>query len=81
METHWRSAKKVLEGLDRQVPGVDVENFLVDKKVAPTIGPMIHSEYVDNFEAYAYKQQTFQDAAVGVESKLNDVGLPTHPVG
>ena len=46
----------VLEGLSRKVAGVTAENALVDRKVAPQIDPMIHTEYADNFESYAYHE-------------------------
>ena len=59
----------VLEGLARQVPGIDATNALVDKRVAP-----------DNFESFAYRQEIVRDAATSVEGKINDAGLPTHPV-
>ena len=70
----------VLEGLSRLVPGVSAENALVDRRIAPAIDPMIHTEYADNFESYAYNEHTVRAAAEGVESRLNDAGLPTHPV-
>ena len=70
----------VLEGLSRQVPGVTAENALVDRRIAPAINPMIHTEYADNFESYAHKEQIVRAAAEGVERRLNDAGLPTHAV-
>ena len=42
---------------------------------------MIHTEYADNLESYAYKEKLVRAAATGVEAKLNYAGLPTHPVG
>ena len=42
------------------------------------IDPLIHTEYADNFESYAYKEHLVATAAKGVEGLLNDAGLPTH---
>ena len=70
----------VLEGLARQVDGVTADNALVDRKMAPGIDPMIHTEYADNFESYAYDEKIVARAAQGVESRLNDASLPTHDV-
>lgn len=81
MDTLFGGMKNVLEGLARQVPGVDLEKCIVDKKVAPPISPMIHTEYADNFESYAYKASLVKATATGVKAKLNDAGLTTHPVG
>ena len=72
--------QSVLEGLSRKVAGVAAENALVARKVAPKIDPMIHIEYADNFESYAYKERLVADAAKGVEGLLNDAGLPTRRV-
>ena len=73
--------QSVLDGLARQAPGVNVENSLVDRRVAPPTNPMIHTEYADKFESYAYEKKTEADAASGVEAKLNNAGLPIHIVG
>ena len=70
----------VLEGLARQVDGVNADNSLVDRQLAPDINPMIHTEYADNFEPYAYDEKLFATAAREVESRLHDAGLPTHDV-
>ncbi len=70
----------VLEGLVRQVAGVDVGIALVDRQLAPTIDPMIHTEYADNFEPYSYGEKIVARAANGCGSRLNDAGLPTHDV-
>ena len=59
--------QNVLEGLAQQVPGVDSKNYSVDRKVAPPISPMIHTEYADNFESYAYDETLVTAAATGVE--------------
>ena len=48
--------------------------------VAPKIDSLIHTDYADNFESYAYQKQLVADAAKGVEGRLNDAGLPTHDV-
>ena len=57
-----------------------MENALVDRRMAPTIGPLIHTEYADNFESYAYREDLVTDAAQQSEGRLNDAGLPTHGV-
>ena len=46
----------VLEGLSRKVAGITAENALVDRKIAHAIDPLIHTEYADNFESYAYHE-------------------------
>ena len=48
----------VVEGLARQVAGVDAENALVDRQLAPSIDPVIHTEYGDIFESYAYEEKS-----------------------
>ena len=55
--------KVVLEGFARKVAGVSAEDVLVDRNVAPMIDPMIHTEYADNFESYAYKERLVAEAA------------------
>ena len=72
--------QSVLEVLSRKVAGVSAENALVDRNVAPVIDLMIHTEYADNFESYAYKARLVAEAAKGVEALLNDAGLPAHDV-
>ena len=59
---------------------IHVENTLVDRKIAPDINPLIHTEYADNFESYAYQPALVSKAATEVEGLLNDAGLPTHDV-
>ena len=49
----------------------------MDRQLAPKIGLVIHTEYANNFESYAYKEEIVARAAKGVESRLNDAGLPT----
>ena len=73
--------QNVFEGLAQQVPGVNPENSLVDKKVAPPMSLMIHIEYVDNLTPDAYQEKLARAAATGVEAKLDDAGLPTQPIG
>ena len=70
----------VLEGLARQGAGVGAENALADRHLAPSIDPMIHTEYADNFESCAYDEKIVDRAALGVGSRLSDAGLPTHDV-
>ena len=41
--------QSVLEGLARQASGITAENALVDRRLAPPIDPLIHTEYADNF--------------------------------
>ena len=41
----------VLEGLSRKAAGINADNALVDRKLAPDIKPLIHTEYADNFES------------------------------
>ena len=48
--------------------------------MAPAVDPLIHTEYADNFESYAYREDLVTDAAQLVEGRLNDAGLPTHSV-
>ena len=64
--------QSVLEGLSRQVAGINADNALVDRKLAPDINPLIHTEYADNFESYAYKEPLVAAAAKEVEGLLND---------
>ena len=59
----------VLEGLARQVDGVTAENAVADRQLAPDINPMIHTEYADNFEFYAYDEKLVATAAQEVESR------------
>lgn len=70
----------VLEGLACKVAGVSAEVAHVDRKVAPMIDPMIHTEYAGNFESYAYREHLVAEAAKGVEGLLNDALLPTDDV-
>ena len=53
----------VLEGLSRKVAGITADNTLVDRKIAPAIDPIIHTEYADNFESYAYHEPLVAKAA------------------
>ena len=68
----------VLEGLARQAEGVNADN--ARRQLALDINPMIHTEYADNFESYAYDKKLVATAAREVESRLTDAGLPTHHV-
>ena len=61
-------------------PAQGADNALVDRKIAPAIDPLIHTEYADNFESYAYHEPLVAKAAKSVEILLNDAGLPTHDV-
>ena len=70
----------VLEGLSHKVSGITADNALVDRKIAPAIDPLIHTEYADNFESYAYHEPLVAKAVKSVEILLNDAGLPTHDV-
>ena len=72
--------KAVLEGLARQASGITAENVLVDRRVAPTIDPLIHTEYADKFESYAYRNDLVSEAGTAVEGLLNDAGAPAHAV-
>ena len=72
--------QSILEGLSRKAAGITADNALVDRKLAPDIKPLIHTEYADNFESYAYQEPLVAKAATEVEGLLNDAGLPTHEV-
>ena len=72
--------QSVLEGLACQTSGITVENALVDRRLAPPIDPLIHTEYADIFGSYTYRKDLVSEAATAVEGTLNDAGLPTRAV-
>ena len=55
--------QEVLEGLAGQAPGINADDALADRRMAPTIDPLIHTEYADQFESYAYREDFVTDAA------------------
>ena len=55
-------------------------NAMVDGAHVPALGPMVHTEYVDNFVCLSQDHAAAEKAAVYVEKELHKVGLPTQEV-
>eukprot|EP00974_Lingulodinium_polyedra_P009205 879570-Lingulodinium_polyedra.AAC.1 len=80
---YW--CQRVLEEAALKAPGLTSFNQLTDSKVAPSIDPVVHSEYVDNFVAFSQCQGPPANsvagvAAANVHAALGNLGLTAHPV-
>lgn len=72
--------QRVLEARADAVPGLDASNRLVDRRRAPSLRPVAHAEYVDNFVAFSQVPGRAGRATLGVEEELRRSSLRAHPV-
>ena len=68
----------MLETIAGQVPEVREDNFLRDRKPAPSPSPFLHTEYADNFVTVGTRRGDVLRLAEAVKAKLAEAGLPTH---
>ena len=74
------ACQQVHEHIARRVSGISSSNALIDRAPCPSMQPIIHTEYVDNFVALGRSVDHVLAAASGVKDALEAEGLPTHPV-
>ncbi|CAK0894510.1 unnamed protein product, partial [Prorocentrum cordatum] len=72
--------QRALEILSRRAPGIEEANALFDRRPAPPLTPLIHTECVDNFVGFSQCQRAAGDAARAVSSELTRARFPAHPV-
>ncbi|CAK0809251.1 unnamed protein product, partial [Prorocentrum cordatum] len=72
--------QRVLEDISSRVPGLGVESRIQDRRRPPSLSPVAHSEYVDNFVALSQVPGNARAAARGVAEELRLAGLRAHPV-
>lgn len=68
------------EAVVNDIAGLGHSNRFVDGKVPPTLAPLIHTEYVDNFIAISQTSGEARQAAEAVSVELQRRGLPVHEV-
>ena len=72
--------QRVLEDISSRVPGLGVESRIQDRRPPPSLSPVAHSEYVDNFVALSQVPGKARAAALSVAEELRLAGLRAHPV-
>ena len=68
------------EVLAERVPHVLKENLLVDRRVAPSVSSLPHTEYVHNFTAMSVTEEPVKEAAELLDMEMARTQLPTHGV-